>query len=212
MLVPIAAAPALRWRRDFSRSRAGHSKAGAIPYEVLTAQLAVGLSISSLLICLLRNHGAGEGAAVGSGHSGLSQGTVILNTEAGAAPSPSWEHRSGARCCAHGICKGLAALPSFPGLCLAGEQGVVSEPPDIVRVSLQKADISRPSFCLRHREGRLRPSASGGQWSRAAVCSHPVPSSPPRLHVRVSSAMPVQTKRFPRGSWGAAPPGAAHCS
>lgn len=118
---------------------------------------------------------------VGLRCSKLSPGTIILNAEAGAAPSPSWEHHSGARCCARGTCKGLAALLSFPGLCPVGKQGVASKPPNIAQVGLQKADISSPSFFLRHREGHLSPPGSGGnarQWSCSAACSHAVPLNP----------------------------------
>ena len=212
----MLAVPALQWRRDFSRTRAGHSKAGAVPCEVLTAQLAVGSSISWLLICLLCNHRAGEGAVVGSGRCRLSPGTVILNAEAGAAPSPAWEHRHSARRCAPGACKGLAALPSFPGLCPAGEQRVVSEPPDIAWVGLQKADTSSPSFFLRRREGHLSPPGSGGQrWAMVPLSGmqpHRPFKPPPRLHVGVSTATPRQTKCCPRSSWGATPLGAARCS
>lgn len=195
MLVLIVAAPALHWCRDFSRSRAGHGKAGAVPYGVLMAQSVVGLSSLGFLICLLCNHHAGEGAAVGSGGSGPSLGTTVLNAEAGAPPSLSWEHLSGAG--AAPLAQSRAA--ELPRALPTGEQGV-SEPSDITLVNPGKTGISSLGFFSRCREGRLSPLGGGGQWS----CPTPHPFEPSQLlHVGVSSATPVRTRHFPHRSQGA---------
>lgn len=133
----------------------------------------------------------------------VAPGTPMLTPDAAVAPSskPLLGARQQGWHYTRGACKGLAALPSCPGLCPASEQGVVSQPCNTLRVGLQEA---APGFPWGTGKVVWVPLGVVVWWAVVPL-SPPVPSSPHGCMAGCPLPHWCRPSISPYSSWGAAP-------